>query len=130
MKFMNINFKKISFITFFIIFFYEIFIKLRGIFYKLKIIYWKPLLHCPSTYIIYISILNTKILYFYHNLPCISYQLLDINKWSNIFLLLYLSLLNISISIKISNFIFVFLKLLVMLIQQLKEIFQYQVHIF
>ena len=36
-KILNINFKKISFITYFIIVFYEIFIRLRSIFYPLEI---------------------------------------------------------------------------------------------
>ena len=43
---------------FFIIIFYEIFIKLRSIFYPFKILYWKLLRHCPTIRIIYIPILK------------------------------------------------------------------------
>ena len=35
-------------LTFFIIVFCEISIKLRSIFYPIKIIYWKHLRHCPT----------------------------------------------------------------------------------
>ena len=56
---LNINFEKISFINFFIIFFYRILIKLRSIFDLLKIIYWKLLQHCPTLQIIYIPTLKT-----------------------------------------------------------------------
>ena len=52
------NFKKISFITFFVIVFYKIFIKLRSIFDLLKIVYSKLLRHCPFIYIISIPILK------------------------------------------------------------------------
>ena len=55
---MNISFEKRSFISFFIIVFYEIFIKLKSIFYTLKIIYLKLLRHFPSIWIVYIPILE------------------------------------------------------------------------
>ena len=48
--------KKISFITFFVIDFYEVFINLRSIIDPLKIFYRKLLQHCPTIYIIYIPI--------------------------------------------------------------------------
>ena len=53
------NIKKISFITFFDIEFYEVFINLRSIIDPLKIFYRKLLQHCPTIYIIYIPIFKT-----------------------------------------------------------------------
>ena len=51
------------------------------------------------------------ILYFHHNLSCICYYILHIDKWSDIFLLLYLILPLITlISVKRSNLTLVFLK--------------------
>ena len=50
------NTKKISFITFFVIDFYEVFINLRSIIDPLKTFYRKLLQHCPTIYIIYIPI--------------------------------------------------------------------------
>ena len=55
---LNINFKKISLLTFFIIAFYEIFIKMRSILDPIKFIYSKLLQHCPTIWIIYIPVLT------------------------------------------------------------------------
>ena len=133
-KILNINFEKISFITFSIIVFYKIFLKLKGIFDSLKIIYWNLLRHCPSIQIIYIPILNKYMttIHLYHNLSCICYWLSHIYKQSDIFLLLYLFLRLITCSYQSKDLILLwsFLKLLAMLIQELKGILQDQVRIF
>ena len=50
---LNINFKKNSFITFFIITFYEVFIKLWSTFNPPKVIHWKLFWHFPTKWIIY-----------------------------------------------------------------------------
>ena len=57
---MDINFEKISFISFCVIVSYKIFIKLGSIFYPRKIIYWKSLRYYPTISIIYIPILNIR----------------------------------------------------------------------
>ena len=83
---MNINFKQISFITFFIITFYQISIKLISIFDPLKILYWKLLQHCPSTeiipiplftiwwFFIFIIIFHTCIISFCILIICMAYS--------------------------------------------------------
>ena len=64
--------ENISFITFFIIVFYEIFIKLRSIFDPLKKKIWKAFVTLPK-HINYLqpNIEDMTILYFYHNISCI-----------------------------------------------------------
>ena len=47
-KILNINFKKIYFIYFFVTFFYKIWIELTSIFDLIKIIYWKLWRHLTS----------------------------------------------------------------------------------
>ena len=71
----------------------SIYIKLRSIFYPLKIIYRKLLRYSQTISSIYIPLLKIRrSFFFYHNLSCILNQLLHIDKQSDIFLLLYLFL--------------------------------------
>ena len=139
MKFMsffnilNINFKEvIFFITFFIIVFYEIFIKLN---YLLST--QNYLLEAFATLPNHINYLHTNIkyvtiLYFYDNLSCICISfciLINRVTYSSTYIP-FSTVNNMSISVKRSSFTLVFLKLLVMLIQELKEILQDQIGIF
>ena len=132
-KILNIISKKTSFIIFFIIVFYKIFIKLRSTFDLLNIIYWKLLQHCLAIKNIYISIL--KIWWFFifilifYVFP-ISFCIL-INKVtyssSNTF---FLPLITYWYQLKDLILHLPFLKLLGMVIQELKEAFQDQALIF
>ena len=62
---LNINLEKISFVTFFIIVFYEVFIKLRSFYYPFKMIYRKLLWHCPTIQFIYISVIKIWCFYIF-----------------------------------------------------------------
>ena len=106
------NFKKISFITFFIIAFYEILIKLRSEFCPLKTIYWKLLRHCPTIKTIYIPLLKIGqffifVIIFYVFL--ISFCVL-IYRVTYSPLIPFPTINNISISVKRSTFTLVFFK--------------------
>ena len=109
-KILKINFKKMSFIIFFIIVFYEIFIKLGSIFYLQKVFtgnfYY---IAQPSKLIIYIPILNIwrffVFIIIFHVFVISFCMLINICP-----LIPFSSINNISISVKISNFTLVFLK--------------------
>ena len=127
-KVLNISFKKISIVTFFILVFYEIFIKLRSIFYPLKFFYWNPLWHWLTIQIIYIPISK----YHHHSLSCMCYYLLHITILSDTFLLSYLFLTLITFWYQLKDIILFwsFLDVFAILIQEVKEILQDQICIF
>ena len=115
MKFMqffeilNFNFKKIFFITFFIIVLYEIFIKLKSIFDVLN----NYLLKVFGTLLNHINYLHSNIedmtiLYFYYNLSCICYLECRWIEWYTPLLIPFSTINNISITVKRSNFTLVF----------------------
>ena len=99
-RMLNINFEKMSFVTFVTLTVFEIFIKLKSIFDPLKTIYWKIF--------IYLLLAFANWWMTWHIPP----------------LILFSSIHSMSISVNNSDFTFVIFKLLTMLIQELKEILQ------
>ena len=108
---LDINFKKIYFMTFFIIILCKIFIKLRSFFYSFKFIYCKHLRHCPSMYIIYILIFII-IFHIFMISFCISMNYITIPP-----LMPFSAIDSISMSVNNSIFFLSFVKLVAMLIQ-------------
>ena len=110
---MNVNFKKISFIPFFIIIFYKTFIKFNYIFTQLKFFYSKLLLHCSTVQFIYIPIFQIHrfvifiiILY----ILGINFRIYRWIAWHIPFLITLSTFTNISISVGTSNLTLVFFK--------------------
>ena len=101
---LNINFKQIFFITFFIIVFYGIFIKLRSKFCLLRIIYWKLLQHCLPIEIIYTPILSIWRSFIFITI----YHVFVI--WHILPFILFSTINSILISVKRFSFILVFFK--------------------
>ena len=128
---LNFNFKKIFFSTFFIIIFYKAFIKFRNMFNQLKVIYRQPLWHCPAMCIIYVLIFNIWRFFIFiiiFNVFVISFC---ISMNSMTFLVWYLFLVLEPYQYLLKDLWCDFgLRLLAMLILDLKEIFQDQVYIF
>ena len=107
---LNITFKKLSFITSFIISFYEIFTRMRYFFKQLKTICRQPLWHCPTIEIIYIPIYTIwRFLseYFIYLLLAFAYQWM---AWHIPPLIPFSTINNISISVNKSNSTSVFFK--------------------
>ena len=107
---MNVNFKKISFIPFFIIIFYKTFIKFKFIFIQLKFFYGKLLLHCSTIQFIYIPIFKIHRFVIF----IIILYILGINfriyRWIAWQLDTLSTITNISISVETSNVTLVFFK--------------------
>ena len=107
---LNNTFKKLSFITSFIISFYEIFTRLRYFFKRLKITCRQLLWHCPAIEIIYIPIYTIwRFLseYFIYLLLAFAYQWM---AWHIPPLIHFSTINNISISVNKSNSTSVFFK--------------------
>ena len=81
LRILNINFEKISFITFFIIKFYEVFVKLKSISYSFNILLEAFMTLSNHTNCLHPNILNMSILYFYHNISYICYSLLHLDEY-------------------------------------------------
>ena len=107
--------------------FYELFIKLRSIFYPLEIIYWKLLRHCSSNNSLFLSSDNSLFLSYNFMYLLLSFAYIWIERHSPP-LIPFSTIANITISIKRSNFTLV--KLLFMLNQEQKGNLQDQAHIF
>ena len=109
---LNINFKKISFLTFFTIPSYKAFIKFRNIFTLFKVIYKQRLWHCLTTQIIYIGILRYDSFsflskFFMYLLLAFAYLLIERHIPP---LIPFLIINSASISVNSSSFTSVFLK--------------------
>ena len=109
---LNINFKKIPFIVFFITDFYETFIKFINIFPPLKIIYWQLLWRCQNIQIIYMPIFKIWrffifILIFHIFIIRFEYWLIE---WHISILIPFSTINSISVSVNNSNFTSVFSK--------------------